>query len=251
MTELNELIERLYSETIERGELPKPSIETPSISVKHEEEADTQRMLHVLNEMGALLNEDDQPKIEESPSEEALLRVLNHWEAMTHSVQGIKEHMQSLEQDIVKIAVVERHRGTGNVGLGLLEGYGLRGGAIATSVAHDSHNIIVAGDDDRDMALAVERLIEIGGGLVIVQNGEVLGSLMHEIAGLMTDRPGDYVARCIDKLCKLAWYQLGVHENIDPFMALCFMALPVIPNLKLTDTGLFDVNAFRTVPVEI
>ena len=103
MTELNELIERLYSETIERGELPKPSIETPSFSEKSEEEADTQRMLHVLNEMGALLNEDDQPKIEESPSEEALLRVLNHWEAMTHSVQGIKEHMQSLEQDIVKM----------------------------------------------------------------------------------------------------------------------------------------------------
>ena len=103
MTELNELIERLYSETIERGELPKPSIETPSSSDNREEEADTQRMLHVLNEMGALLNEDDQPKIEESPSEEALLRVLNHWEAMTHSVQGIKEHMQSLEQDIVKM----------------------------------------------------------------------------------------------------------------------------------------------------
>ena len=167
----------------------------------------------------------------------------------------VKRNLQGLwtrdGQDIVKIAVVERHRGTGNVGLGLLEGYGLRGGAIATSVAHDSHNIIVARDDDRDMALAVERLIEIGGGLVIVQNGEVLGSLMHEIAGLMTDRPGDYVARCIDKLCKLAWYQLGVHENIDPFMALCFMALPVIPNLKLTDTGLFDVNAFRTVPVEV
>ena len=154
------------------------------------------------------------------------------------------------EQDIVKIAVVERHRGTGNVGLGLLEGYGLRGGAIATSVAHDSHNIIVAGDDDRDMALAVERLVNIGGGLVIVRNGEVLGSLVHEIAGLMTDRPAEYVARCIDKLCRQAWSELGVHKAIDPFMALCFMALPVIPKLKITDTGLFDVNAFKTVPVE-
>ncbi len=103
MTELNELIERLYSETIERGELPKPSTETTSFSENDEEEADTQRMLHVLNEMGALLDEDDQPKIEESPSEEALLRILNHWESMIHSVQGIKEHMQSLEQDIVKM----------------------------------------------------------------------------------------------------------------------------------------------------
>ena len=108
----------------------------------------------------------------------------------------------------------------------------------------------MAGDDDRDMALAVERLIEIGGGMVIIRDGQVLGSLMQEIAGLMTDRPSDNVARRIDMLCKQAWNELGVHEDIDPFMVLCFMALPVIPNLKMTDAGLFDVNAFRTVPVE-
>lgn len=154
------------------------------------------------------------------------------------------------DQDIVKIAVVERHKGTGNVGVGLFEGYGLRNGAVATSIAHDSHNIIVAGDNDRDMALAVERLVEIGGGLAVAQNGAVLGSLVHEIAGLMTDHPGDYVASRIDKLSKLAWDRLGVHRDIDPFMALCFMALPVIPMLKITDTGLFDVNAFKNVPVE-
>ncbi len=153
-------------------------------------------------------------------------------------------------QDIVKIAVVERHKGTGNVGVGLLEGYGLKNGAIATSVAHDSHNIIVAGDNDRDMALAVEWLVEKGGGLVIVQNGQILGCLVHEIAGLMTDSPSKYVAQRINTLCKLAWYDLGVHQAIDPFMALCFMALPVIPKLKITDTGLFDVDAFHTVPVE-
>ena len=103
MTELNELIERLYNESVELNAQPKPSAEMISHSDKCEEDIDTQRMLHVLNEMAALLSEDDQPKIEESPSEEALLRVLNHWEAMTHSVQGIKEHMQSLEQDIVKM----------------------------------------------------------------------------------------------------------------------------------------------------
>ncbi len=153
-------------------------------------------------------------------------------------------------QDIVKIAVVERHTGTGNVGLGLLEGYGLKNGAIATSVAHDSHNIIVAGDSDDDMALAVERLIEMGGGMAIAQNGQLLGSLAHEIAGLMTDRPGEWVAREIARLCEIAKNALGIHGNIDPFMALCFMALPVIPALKITDTGLFDVNAFKTVPVE-
>jgi len=103
MTELNELIERLYKEGIEQGGLPEMAVEMPLSSDKAEEKADTQRMYHVLIEMGALLNEDDQPTIEESPSEEALLRILNHWEAMTHSVQGIKEHMQSLEQDIAKM----------------------------------------------------------------------------------------------------------------------------------------------------
>ena len=146
--------------------------------------------------------------------------------------------------------MVERHRGTGNVGLGLLEGYGLKNGAIATSVAHDSHNIIVAGDNDRDMALAVERLVEMGGGLALAKDGAVLDSVEHEIAGLMTDCPGEYVARRIDRLSRQAWADLGIHRNLDPFMVLCFMALPVIPKLKITDTGLFDVNAFRTVPVE-
>lgn len=153
-------------------------------------------------------------------------------------------------QDIVKIAVVERHKGTGNVGLGLLEGYGLKNGAVATSVAHDSHNIIVAGDSDDDMALAVQRLVEMGGGMAIAQNGRLLGSLEHEIAGLMTDRPGEWVAGEIARLCDIAENALGIHADIDPFMALCFMALPVIPALKITDTGLFDVNAFKTVPVE-
>ena len=154
------------------------------------------------------------------------------------------------EQDIVKIAVVERHKGTGNVGLGLLEGYGLKNGAVATSVAHDSHNIIVTGDNDRDMAVAVNRLIEMGGGMALAQNGVILDSLEHEIAGLMTDRPGEYVALRVRRLCHIAHESLGVHKNIDAFMALCFMALPVIPQIKITDTGLFDLEAFQIVPVE-
>lgn len=154
-------------------------------------------------------------------------------------------------QDIVKIAVVERHNGVGTVGVGLLEGYGLQNGAVATSVAHDSHNIIVAGDNDRDMALAVEELVRLGGGMAIVQDGRVVDSFAHEIAGLMTDRPGELVARRIRELGETAHRQLGIHGNVDPFMALCFMALPVIPQLKITDTGLFDVNAFCTVPVEL
>ena len=154
------------------------------------------------------------------------------------------------EQDVVKIAVVERHKGTGCIGLGLLEGYGLKNGAVATSVAHDSHNIIVAGDNNADMAIAVRQLVEMGGGMAIVHQGRLLGSLPHEIAGLMTDRPGEEVAHRLEELGSIACEVLGVHESVDPFMTLCFMALPVIPKLKITDTGLFDVNAFCTVPVE-
>ena len=155
------------------------------------------------------------------------------------------------EQDIVKLAVVERHKGTGNVGVGLLEGFGLRGGAIATSVAHDSHNIIVAGDSDRDMEVAVRRLVELGGGMAIVRDGVVQDSLAHEIAGLMTDQHGEQVARRIAQLDELAYETLGVHRELDPFMSLCFMALPVIPELKMTDLGLFDVQKFCHVRVEV
>ncbi len=151
------------------------------------------------------------------------------------------------DRDIVKIAVIERHHGTGNVGVGLLEGFGLRGGAIATSVAHDSHNIIVAGDNDPDMVLAVNKLIEMGGGMVIAAGGEILDHLSHEIAGLMTDRPGEEVARKIDEMDKIARTRLGINEYADPFMTLCFMALPVIPALKITDSGLFDVEKFQFV----
>lgn len=154
------------------------------------------------------------------------------------------------EQDIVKIAVVERHKGTGNVGLGLLEGFGLRGGAVATSVAHDSHNIIVAGDNDRDMELCVNRLIEMGGGMSIAKDGKILDSLEHEIAGLMTDRPGEFVAKRLKELETMARTELHISDTSDPFMTPCFMALPVIPDIKITDMGLFDVKKFKHVTVE-
>ena len=154
-------------------------------------------------------------------------------------------------QDIVKVAVVERHHGTGNVGLGLLSGFGLKGGAIATSVAHDSHNIIVAGDDDNDMELAVKCLVEMGGGVAVVKDGKVIGSLQHEIAGLMTDRDGVEIADKLLELEKLARKELGINDYADPFMTLCFMALPVIPAVKITDMGLFDVYRFCFTSTEI
>ena len=155
------------------------------------------------------------------------------------------------DKDVVKVAVVERHHGTGNVGLALLSGFGLKNGAIATSVAHDSHNIIVAGDNDKDMAEAVNCLIKMGGGLAIVKDGKVLDCIEHEIAGLMTDKAGEEVAAHLLNMEKLARKELCINETADPFMTLCFMALPVIPAVKVTDMGLFDVSKFCFVSTEL
>lgn len=146
--------------------------------------------------------------------------------------------------DILKIASVERHKGTGNVGVGLIQGYGLKTGAIATSISHDSHNIIVIGANDADMAVAVEHLASIGGGITIVKDGKVLITQRLEIAGLMTDRTGDEVYKELGEMHRVAYDELGVNREIDPFMTLSFMALPVIPSLKITDSGLFDVDSF-------
>jgi len=154
-------------------------------------------------------------------------------------------------QDIVKIAVVERHHGTGKVGLGLLRGYGIEGGAIATTIAHDSHNIIVCGDNDHDMVTAVEQLVAAGGGITMVQGGRVLASLPLPIAGLMSDLRGGPVEEHLQSMHALAREVLHIHRGLDPFMTLSFMALPVIPALKVTDMGLFDVDRFEFIPLEI
>ncbi|HAN43307.1 MAG TPA: adenine deaminase [Sphaerochaeta sp.] len=155
------------------------------------------------------------------------------------------------DDDIVKIAVVERHHGTGNIGVGLIQGFKLKGGAIATSIAHDSHNIIVAGDSDQDMYLAVKELERLGGGMTCVKNGKVLESVQHEIAGLMTDLPGEVVAEKLKSIIKTARKELGIDGGVDPFMTLCFMSLPVIPEIKITDMGLFDLARYGFVPLEL
>jgi adenine deaminase len=161
------------------------------------------------------------------------------------------EWVHDKSQDIIKLAVVERHTGTGNVAVALLRGYGLQGGAIATSVAHDSHNIIVAGDDDEDMAMAVEHLISIGGGMVIVKRKNILASFVQNVAGLMSYEAGSVIAEQLDNLHHIAQESLHISKEIDPFMTLCFMSLPVIPAYKLTDMGLFDVRSFSFVPLEL
>ena len=151
------------------------------------------------------------------------------------------------DRDILKIAVVERHHGTGNVGLGLVKGAGLGRGAIASSVAHDSHNIVAIGVTDDDMRAAVAAVADMGGGQVVYAGGRVLASCPLPIAGLMSDRPLEEVRDQVETLTASA-HSLGCSLP-DPLMTMSFLALPVIPSLKLTDKGLVDVNRFEIVPL--
>ena len=151
--------------------------------------------------------------------------------------------------NLVKIGVVERHKKTGNVGLGLLKGFGLRKGAIAISIGHDSHNIIVIGLNSKDMYKAVKEIEKLNGGITIVNNGELIDCLPLEIAGLMSKDSIPEVAKKLRKM-KEKVYSMGVTRQ-SPFMTLSFMALPVIPSLKITDQGLFDIDENKFVSLGI
>lgn len=150
--------------------------------------------------------------------------------------------------DIVKLAVIERHKGTGNIGLGLLENLNIKNMAIASTIAHDSHNLIVAGDNDIDMLTAVEELEEKGGGITICSGGKVVRTLSLPVAGLLSNRPFEEVDRELKEMLKTA-YKMGVNKKVDPFMILSFLALPVIPGIRLTDKGLFDVEKFSFIDI--
>lgn len=156
---------------------------------------------------------------------------------------------------LTKVAVVERHKMTGFVGLGLLAGYSapdtLLGGTIATTIAHDSHNIVVAGDNDDDMRTAVEDLRRMGGGITLVRDGKVLDHLPLPVAGLMSTRTAEEVHSDVCRLLARARKAFSFAPGVEPFMSLSFMALAVIPELKLTDQGLFDVRSFCFVPVSV
>ena len=142
---------------------------------------------------------------------------------------------------LLKLAVVERHHASGRVGLGILRGFDIQNGAIATTVGHDSHNLIVVGDNDADMLTAIDALEECGGGYVVVRNGEVLAKLVLSVAGLMSDAPLETILKHQHVLLDAA-AALGIHTDSDPFITLSFIALPVIPAVRLTDMGLFDVT---------
>lgn len=160
------------------------------------------------------------------------------------------EFVWSKDSDITKVAVVERHQGTGNVACGFLKGYGIQSGAIAVSIAHDSHNIIVVGVTDDEMEYAVKCLEEQKGGIVLVKEGRIIESMPMPIAGLMSDRTGEWVAEKVEQIHETAYLELGISREVEPVMTLCFMSLAVIPEIKLTDMGLFDVQAFSFIPVE-
>ena len=152
----------------------------------------------------------------------------------------------SVEDDILKIAVIERHKNTHHIGIGYIKGYGLKSGAVATSISHDSHNIIVVGTNEEDMAAAVNRVVALGGGIVVMDGGKVLGEVQLQIAGIMSEAPLIEVNEALENAKEQA-FKLGVSRGVDPFMTLSFMALTVIPTLRLTTRGVFDVINQRYV----
>lgn len=161
------------------------------------------------------------------------------------------EFVYNPSKDIVKVVVAERHHNTGNVACGLLSGYGIKKGAIAVTIAHDSHNIIATGTSDEDIEAAINAVKDIEGGIVIVIDGKVVDSMPMPIAGLMSDKDGKYVNDRLNSLHETAYTKLGVNPAVEPIMTLTFMSLAVIPEIKLTDLGLFDVTKFDFIPYEV
>ncbi len=166
---------------------------------------------------------------------------IEEWKELPGMAPGV-----DISRDIVKLAAIERHKNTGHVGLGFLGKYGLKRGAVATSIGHDSHNLVIAGVTDEDMVLAGNRVIENGGGLAIALEGKVLADLPLPIGGLMADEPVEVVDEKLEHMKKLS-VELGISEDIDAFMTLAFISLPVIPKLRLNTYGVVDVEKHQVV----
>ncbi len=167
-------------------------------------------------------------------------------EAIT-DINWDKNNGVDTDRDILKLAVIERHKNTGHKGIGFINGIGLKRGAIASSVSHDSHNIIVIGSNDADMAAAANHIREVGGSVVVV-DGEIIADMRLPIAGLMTDRSGAEIAAANERV-REAVYALGVPKNIEPFMNMAFVSLTVIPSIKMSTLGLVNVDAWERVPL--
>lgn len=152
---------------------------------------------------------------------------------------------------VSKISVIERHHETGNIFTGVLKDYGIKHGAIAISIAHDSHNLITTGTNDQDMALAIETLKDIQGGMVLTKDNKVLMSIPLPIGGLMSDQSGEWISEQLELFNKVAYRELGINDTVDPVMTLSFMSLAVIPELKITDMGLININEFKFEDVSV
>ena len=161
------------------------------------------------------------------------------------------EFVYNKDKDICKVAVVERYQNTGNVAVALLKDYGIKEGALAVSIAHDSHNIIAVGVNDSEMELAINELIKQDGGIVLVKNGQVIDSMPMPIGGIMSNKSGEWVKDQLIRIHNTAHEELKIHEHLEPVMVLTFMSLAVIPELKITDVGLFDVSLFEFIDLEV
>ena len=195
--------------------------------------------------------EPDDFKIEAKSNLAKTIQVIPHQLVTKSTISEIKiengNAVSNIDTDTLKICVIERHRATGNIGKGFVKGFSLKSGAIASTVAHDSHNMIVVGTNDYDMYIAAVELVKSQGGKVVVNNGEVISKLPLPIAGLISDKDFNYV---LEKCAELnnASQEIGCTLD-DPFMTMAFMSLPVIPELKITDKGLFDTNKFDFVDI--
>lgn len=194
-----------------------------------------------------LYKEDLQIKVPDGKNNIKVINVIPQQLITKLSAEPVKNEngfaVSDIENDILKIAVLERHKATGNIGLGFVKGFGLKSGAIASTVAHDSHNMIVIGTNDDDMYYAAVELVKSQGGKIIVENGKTLSHLPLPIAGLMSDKPAEEVMAEITELENAAG-KIGC-KIADPFMSMAFLSLSVIPEIKITDKGLIDVNKFE------
>lgn len=213
---------------------------------------------HIRNSMNVKreLTPEDFKLVSRSNQEKTKVNVINVIEnsartekmtAMLGVEQGIIQ--PDVEQDIIRLACIERHRGTGQISLGFTHGFQLKAGAVASTVAHDSHNLIVMGINEQDMALAANELVKMGGGMIVVENGKVLAQVPMTIAGLMSDKSLLEVVKEVAELEK-AWKQMGCPLNA-PFMTFSLIALPVIPEIRISNRGLVDVTQFKLIEVEI
>ena len=195
--------------------------------------------------------EDDCFNIEAKGSKVRAIEIIPHQLITKETVVNVKEEnglaVSNTDDDVLKICVVERHRASGNIGKGFVKGFGIKEGAIASTVAHDSHNMIIIGTNDKDMLLAQKELVKSQGGRVVIRNGEVLAKLPLPVAGLMSDKDINYVTEQSEALNKAA-KEIGCVVD-DPFMTMGFLSLPVIPELKITDKGIFSTKTFDFVDI--